>query len=65
MPKTMADHWVPKIVENVVRNKPNHDGILAMNWNLIILWECELKKDEFHHTMDNVISSIQNYKNRK
>ena len=65
LPKTRVDYWHPKIAGNVARDISNHERILAMGWSLIVVWECELKKDRFQFTMDSIISSIQNHKNRK
>ena len=65
LPKTRQDYWVPKIAGNAARDLINHEKILAMGWNVIVVWECELKKDKFELTMDSIISSLQNHKTRK
>ena len=57
-PKSNVDFWKSKIDANVERDKRNYIRLAEMGWKVVVIWECELKKNKFEKTMDNVISSI-------
>lgn len=57
-PKTNVEYWKSKIEANVNRDKVNYSKLTDMGWNVIVLWECELKKQNINDTMDRVISNI-------
>ena len=44
-PKDNAAYWEKKILGNVERDKRNYNSLIAAGWNIIVVWECELKKD--------------------
>lgn len=43
-PSSNQDYWQPKILGNVERDKKNADQLRSQGWNVIVVWECELKK---------------------
>lgn len=43
-PSSNQDYWRPKILGNVERDKKNADQLRGQGWNVIVVWECELKK---------------------
>ena len=43
-PSSNTDYWIPKIQGNVERDSENHICLEDMGWNVITVWECELKK---------------------
>ena len=43
-PSSNTEYWIPKIKRNIERDKENQQKLLDMGWNVIIVWECELKK---------------------
>lgn len=43
LPKTRTEFWALKINGNVERDKRNIKDLKAMGWEVIILWECDLK----------------------
>lgn len=43
-PSSNQDYWRPKILGNVERDKKNADQLRSQGWNVIVVWECELKK---------------------
>ena len=43
-PSSNQDYWWPKILGNVERDKKNADQLRSQGWNVIVVWECELKK---------------------
>lgn len=44
-PSSNTEYWIPKINRNVERDKQNHKKLIAMGWKVLIIWECELKKN--------------------
>ena len=63
-PKDNADYWRPKIEGNVSREKKNNDVLQQMGWRVITVWECQLKKDAFQTTMNQLIGQIRNGERR-
>lgn len=43
-PKTKTDYWLPKFERNAQRDRANHNGLHCLGWQVIIIWECKLKK---------------------
>jgi len=46
MPQSNADYWQAKIQRNVNRDKTNIAKLESMGWQVLIVWECELKDIE-------------------
>lgn len=44
-PKTRPEFWNEKLQKNVMRDLANIDALEAVGWNVLIVWECQLKKD--------------------
>ena len=57
-PVSNKEYWIPKIMGNVERDKKNQKLLIEKGWNVIVVWECELKKKSFQNTMDKLISNI-------
>jgi len=57
-PKNNAEFWKRKISANVERDSRNYEQLLQLGWNVLIVWECELKKDVFQETMGTLIQKI-------
>ena len=43
-PSSNQEYWVPKIQRNVERDMRNASALQGLGWNVITVWECELKK---------------------
>lgn len=50
-PSSNQEYWVPKITANVERDKKNHLLLQNGGWNVIVVWECELKKNLADQTL--------------
>lgn len=46
IPKSRADYWRPKLTKNVERDKLNQAKLIADGWEILTLWECELRDAE-------------------
>ena len=44
LPATNVDYWTKKVSLNVIRNFQNIQLLKESGWNVIVIWECELKK---------------------
>ena len=58
-PSSNEDYWIPKIQRNVERDRIVTQQLAASGWNVIIVWECQLKKKVFEETMDLLVSKIK------
>ena len=56
-PKSNVSFWQNKIENNVIRDKKNYELLRDEGWNVIAIWECEIKHD-FDTTMKELIESI-------
>lgn len=43
-PSSNEEYWRPKIQRNVDRDRKNAEDLRAMGWNVLTIWECQLKK---------------------
>ena len=44
-PSTRRDLWQEKFDGNVARDQANEERLIDLAWRVIVVWECELKKD--------------------
>ena len=58
LPKTNVDFWREKLERNAKNDILNKQKLNEMGWQVITLWECELKKD-FDGVMNNTIQAIK------
>lgn len=47
-----------KITGNVERDLRQQNELRLLGWKVIVIWECELKKDRFNETMNSVEENI-------
>lgn len=57
-PKNNAEFWKKKITGNVERDLRQQNELRLLGWKVIVIWECELKKDRFNETMNSVEENI-------
>jgi len=58
-PKSNFEFWHKKIEENVKRDKLNYKQLKDLGWKVIVIWECELKKDVRDYTLESVEKKIK------
>ena len=44
-PKANADYWTAKIARNRARDVRNVEGLTALGWRSVTVWECELRDE--------------------
>lgn len=54
MPKTNESFWADKIRNNRERDLKNTMMLEATDWNVITIWECQLKKDVLEETVSSI-----------
>lgn len=42
-PKTRRDFWEAKFSQNIERDKRNYTALGNAAWNIVVVWECELR----------------------
>ena len=54
VPKSNTEFWLAKITRNRERDKRNYKDLHDAGWHVIVIWECQLKKECFEKTMRSV-----------
>ena len=58
MPKSNTEYWNKKIDNNVKRDELVYQQLSELGWNILIVWECELKKDKRENTLEYLYYNI-------
>jgi DNA mismatch endonuclease, patch repair protein len=58
MPKSRVTFWQDKFDANVSRDQRAQDTLRRLGWTVIIVWECELRRD-VPGTLDRVRSTLE------
>lgn len=62
-PKSNTEFWKAKIQRNQQRDQEVWRQLEAKGWNVLIVWECELKKDRLEGTIEQVASTLNQNRN--
>lgn len=60
IPQTNRDFWVEKIRRNQERDQRNYALLRDNGWQVIVVWECQLKADKLERTMREVELALNN-----
>jgi DNA mismatch endonuclease (patch repair protein) len=55
IPKTNTEFWVNKISKNIERDKQQAAELQEKGWNIIVIWECQLKPDKIDSTLLDLV----------
>lgn len=58
MPKTRTRWWQDKINRNREKDIENEQNLHNSGWKIIIIWECELKKNKVKATLKNLLQKL-------
>lgn len=58
VPKTNTEFWQAKVARNQERDQEVWRKLEAKGWNVIIVWECQLKKANLDETVERVAAEI-------
>ena len=61
IPQTNREFWVNKIRRNQERDRQNYQILQENGWQVIILWECQLKPKLLENTMRQVEVALHDY----
>jgi DNA mismatch endonuclease (patch repair protein) len=61
VPKTKTEWWLNKINRNKELDSENIKKLKANNWNIVIIFECELKKINVDSTLRAVVKKIRQF----
>ena len=61
IPKTNREFWIAKIRRNQERDQKNYEILSENGWQVIVLWECQLKPKKLEQTMREVEVALQDY----
>ena len=55
VPETNTSYWLPKLERNVVRDKEAALSLEKLGWKVQVIWECEVKKEQFKHLLQSCL----------
>ncbi len=58
VPKTRTQWWLNKINRNIEKDKENVKALQKNDWNIITIWECDLKKDKLEKTFKKLTEQL-------
>ncbi len=44
LPRSRPEYWKPKLERNRLRDEVNAGRLREMGWNVLVVWECEIRK---------------------
>lgn len=59
VPKTRTDWWLNKINTNKANDKKAVQKLRKDGWQIITIWECQLKKDKSAPTLEKLLKRLQ------
>ena len=61
IPQSNTDFWIRKIQRNQERDQENYRILRENGWQVLVLWECQLKAKQLEQTMLQVEVQLHNY----
>jgi DNA mismatch endonuclease (patch repair protein) len=58
-PKTNTKSWRKKLEGNKKRDRENIKKLEDIGWNVIVLWECQLKSKDYLNYLNDLINKIK------
>ena len=58
-PDNNAEFWKNKLIENKNRDKSKEEQLVRLGWKVLIIWECELKKQNREEALNNLIYKLR------
>jgi DNA mismatch endonuclease (patch repair protein) len=59
IPKTRTEWWLEKISKNIANDKKAEEALKYLGWNVITIWECQLKKQPEEVTLNQLLHQIR------
>ena len=61
VPKTKTEWWVNKINRNKTIDAQSISSLQSTGWNVVEIWECELKKGLFQKTLVTLLTQLKSH----
>ena len=58
LPKTNSDFWRKKVARNRERDSVTAARLRGMGWNVVQLWECQLRPKEREKTLTELVATL-------
>ena len=58
-PQNNAEFWKNKISGNIHRDRRNRQLLAEQGWQVIDIWECELKKSKVNETLSKLVQELR------
>lgn len=58
MPKSNTEFWSRKLKRNYEHDQEIYQQLHDLGWNIIVLWQCELKNSNFENRMKQLTDEI-------
>jgi len=58
VPKSNTDFWIAKVQRNQARDQQEYKALHDAGWQVVVIWECQLKKAVLDDTMRQVEHSL-------
>lgn len=58
-PKTRTQWWLDKINKNVKNDSLSYEKLKEAGWNIIIVWECELKPKKREESLKKLLTLLK------
>lgn len=62
LPETNREFWESKILGNIKRDEINKSRLISSGWNVIDIWQCQLKPKTKEETLTILLTKLQNGK---
>lgn len=59
VPKTRTEWWLEKINRNCSLDESNIIALRKMGWKVIVIYECELKKNRLDLTLEKIFKTLK------
>lgn len=64
-PKNNAEFWKEKIEKNAARDEKNYELLEREGWHVVVVWECELRKNKREESLRKVLAELKNVRDVK
>ena len=58
-PSSNEEYWRQKILRNVERDKRSMELLQSLGWNVLTVWECQLKPKMLQDTLEGLVKAIK------
>ncbi|MCC5907960.1 MAG: DNA mismatch endonuclease Vsr [Balneolaceae bacterium] len=61
IPETRTEWWKEKLFGNKERDEENIEDLEQIGWNVLIIWECDLRSSKKVRSLKNLVSMLKKY----